>query len=61
MLLPGLMPNGIPLVKAIALAALPGMAMKQYVNCLQLKNAMSTLVAHDLKNRIMSSCREHEE
>jgi len=41
----------IPAVALLALAALPGVLTKQFVNCVQLKNAMASLIAHDKKSR----------
>ena len=37
----------IPAVTMLALTALPGVLTKQFVNCVQLKNAMASLIAHD--------------
>ena len=37
----------MPLVTFIALIAMPGVLTKQFVNCVQLKNAMASLVVHD--------------
>ncbi len=37
----------IPAVAMLALTALPGVLTKQFVNCVQLKNAMASLIAHD--------------
>ncbi|KAL3157167.1 hypothetical protein ABBQ38_001407 [Trebouxia sp. C0009 RCD-2024] len=46
--LPGAQKAGqMPLVAFIGLMALPGVLTKQFVNCVQLKNAMASLVAHD--------------
>ena len=39
----------MPSVALLALAALPGVLTKQFVNCVQLKNAMASLIAHDQK------------
>lgn len=39
--------GSMPLVAFIALLALPGVLTKQFVNCVQLKNAMASLVLHD--------------
>ena len=41
----------MPLVAFIALLALPGVLTKQFVNCVQLKNAMASLVLHDQQHR----------
>ncbi|KAA6423313.1 MAG: hypothetical protein FRX49_06765 [Trebouxia sp. A1-2] len=47
-LLPGMQEDGqIPAVAMLALTALPGVLTKQFVNCVQLKNAMASLIAHD--------------
>lgn len=47
-LLPGIQKQGqIPAVTMLALTALPGVLTKQFVNCVQLKNAMASLIAHD--------------
>ncbi|KAL6768283.1 CDP-diacylglycerol-inositol 3-phosphatidyltransferase 1 [Auxenochlorella protothecoides] len=43
--------RGIPLVALVALAALPGVAVKQFVNVVQLGNAMTTLVQLDTAKR----------
>lgn len=37
----------LPLVAVVALIALPGVLTKQFVNCVQLKNAMASLVVYD--------------
>ena len=37
----------MPLVAFIALLALPGVLTKQFINCVQLKNAMASLVLHE--------------
>lgn len=43
--------RGIPAVAVVALAALPGVAVKQFVNVVQLRNAMATLVQLDTARR----------
>ena len=37
----------VPTVVLLAWAAFPGVLIKQFVNCVQLKNAMSSLVLYD--------------
>lgn len=39
--------TSLPAVGIVAVAALPGVLTKQFVNCVQLKNAMASLVQHD--------------
>lgn len=47
-LLPGVVQGGqVAFVVLLAWAALPGVLTKQFVNCVQLRNAMASLVLHD--------------
>lgn len=39
--------DGVPAVALLAVAALPGTAIKQMVNVVQMRTAMALLVAHD--------------
>lgn len=39
--------DGVPLVLVIALLAVPGFVIKQFINCVQLRSAMQLLVATD--------------
>ena len=39
--------DGIPLALVIAALAVPGFALKQFINCVQLRSAMQMLVVTD--------------
>ena len=39
--------EGVPLALVIAVLAVPGFALKQFINCIQLRTAMQQLVATD--------------
>ena len=39
--------DGVPLALFIAALAIPGFALKQFINCVQLRTAMQQLVATD--------------
>ena len=39
--------DGVPLALLIAALAIPGFALKQFINCVQLRTAMQQLVATD--------------
>ena len=39
--------EGVPLALLVALLAVPGWALKQFINCVQLRSAMQLLVATD--------------
>lgn len=39
--------EGVPLALIIALLAVPGFVIKQFINCVQLRSAMQLLVATD--------------
>lgn len=39
--------EGLPLALVIALLAVPGFVIKQFINCVQLRSAMQLLVATD--------------
>ena len=45
--LPGSSPSVVPLAAALAAAALPGAAIKQFVNCVQLRTAVGVLAGMD--------------
>jgi len=44
------LPEALPWAAVVALAALPGFAVKQVVNVVQLRTAAAQLVAHDQGN-----------
>jgi hypothetical protein len=39
--------EGVPLAAVVALLAVPGFVIKQFINCVQLRSAMQLLVATD--------------
>lgn len=39
--------EGVPLALVVAVLAVPGFALKQFINCIQLRTAMQQLVATD--------------